>query len=151
MAPVEPSTPVPRSTSRARIVVDDRLWFDAREITWRFTPSGGPGGQHANRTHTRAEVELDLAASPSLDDATRARLVRRLGPVVRISADEHRSQRRNRDEALGRLVAVLAEANHVPRTRRPTRPGRGATERRLTAKREHSERKASRRKPDAHD
>lgn len=150
MTPVDPA-PIPRPDGRARVVVDDRLWIDAREITWRFTPSGGPGGQHANRSHTRAEAEIDLSSSPSLDEPTRARLIRRLGPIVRVSADEHRSQRRNRDEAVRRLVSMLADANHVPRTRRATRPGKGATERRLSAKREHSERKAARRRPDAHD
>ncbi len=130
-----------------RIVVDDRLTIDGDEIVWRFMPSGGPGGQHANRSHTRAEAALDLAGSPTLDEATKMRLVARLGPVVRVTADEHRSQRRNRDAAVERLVEMLARANKVARRRRATSPGRGATERRLSAKREHSQRKADRRRP----
>ncbi len=139
--------PVSPRRARDRIVVDDRLTIDGDEITWRFSPSGGPGGQHANRSHTRAEATLDLAGSPTLDETTRTRLVARLGPVVRVSADEHRSQRRNRDAAIERLVDILSRANRVARRRRPTSPGRGATERRLTAKREHSQRKADRRRP----
>ncbi len=130
-----------------RIVVDQWLTIDAAEIEWRFSPSGGPGGQHANRAHTRVEARYDISASPTLDDATRHRLVARLGPTIRVVADEHRSQLRNRQEARDRLVAMLAAANHVPRRRRPTRPSASQRQRRLNTKREDSERKARRRRP----
>src|SRR5947209_3177719 len=73
------------------------------ELEWRFTPSGGPGGQHANRSNTRVEVRFDVATSPSLGERQRARLLERLGPTVRVVADDERSQARNRALALERL------------------------------------------------
>jgi ribosome-associated protein len=115
------------------------------ELEWRFTPSGGPGGQHANRSNTRAEVRFDVAASPSLLEVHRARLLERLGPVVRVVADDERSQLRNRDLALGRLQARLAEALRVERTRRPTAPTRGSKLRRLETKKRRSDVKKMRR------
>jgi ribosome-associated protein len=120
------------------------------ELEWKFTPSGGPGGQHANRSNTRAEVRFDVEASPSLLDVHRARLLERLGPVVRVVADDERSQLRNRDLALERLRARLADALRVQRTRRPTAPTRASTQRRLEQKRRRSDIKRSRRPgPDA--
>jgi ribosome-associated protein len=115
------------------------------ELSWRFTPAGGPGGQHANRSATRAEVSFDVAASPSLDEAQRARLVQRLGPVVQVAADDERSQYRNRALALERLRRRLAAALHQPPARRATRPSRGAVERRLQAKQRRSTLKRGRR------
>jgi ribosome-associated protein len=118
------------------------------ELEWKFTPSGGPGGQHANRSNTRAEVRFDVEASPSLLDVHRARLLERLGPVVRVVADDERSQLRNRDLALERLRGRLAEALRVQRTRRPTAPTRASTQRRLEQKRRRSDIKRSRRPPE---
>src|SRR5271168_3011971 len=77
------------------------------EISWRATTSGGPGGQHANRTLSRVEVQFDVAASQSLGPRQRARLIERVGPIVRASASETRSQTRNRELALQRLAAKL--------------------------------------------
>ncbi|MDH4146776.1 MAG: alternative ribosome rescue aminoacyl-tRNA hydrolase ArfB [Acidimicrobiia bacterium] len=127
------------------IVVTDALRIDAGELDWRFTTSGGPGGQHANRNATRAEVRWDVAGSPSIGEDVRRRLVAKLGPVVVAAADESRSQLRNRELAQERLVAKLAAALVVPRTRRATRPGRGAVERRLTSKKRRAQTKRSRR------
>ncbi len=121
------------------------------ELEWRFTPSGGPGGQHANRSNTRAEVKFDVVASESLLDVHRARLVERLGPVVRVVADDERSQLRNRELALERLRARLAEALRVERTRRPTAPTRGAKMRRLETKKQRSTLKRLRRPPERGD
>lgn len=118
----------------------------AQELQWRFGPSGGPGGQHANRAHTRAEVRFDIAASTAFTEAQRERLLARLGPVVTVSVDEERSQLRNRRIARERLRLRLDGALRVERPRRPTRPGRGAVERRLEAKRRQSERKQQRRR-----
>jgi ribosome-associated protein len=118
------------------------------ELEWKFTASGGPGGQHANRSNTRAEVRFDVAASPSLLEVHRERLVQRLGPVVRVVADDERSQLRNRDLALERLRARLAEALRVERTRRPTAPTRGSKLRRLESKKRRSDIKRMRRPPD---
>jgi ribosome-associated protein len=118
------------------------------ELEWRFTASGGPGGQHANRSNTRAEVRFDVAASPSLSDVHRERLVQRLGPVVRVVADDERSQLRNRDLALERLRGRLAEALRVERTRRPTAPTRTSQQRRLESKKRRSDVKRLRRPPE---
>ncbi|MGH9074304.1 MAG: peptide chain release factor-like protein, partial [Acidimicrobiales bacterium] len=92
------------------------------ELEWRYTTSGGPGGQHANRSETRVEVRLDVAASPSLGPRQRARLIERLGPTVRAVAADSRSQAQNRALALERLRARLADGLRVERPRRPTVP-----------------------------
>ncbi len=128
--------------------VNDRLVIPADELEWRYSTSGGPGGQHANTSNTRAEVVFDIDGSPSLDDDTRQRLQARFGRRLAVSADDTRSQLRNRELAAQRLAARLASALVVARKRRPTRPGRGAEERRLADKRRRSERKATRRGPD---
>jgi len=117
----------------------------AHELTWIFGPSGGPGGQHANRAHTRAEVRFDVEASGSLSQYQRQRIIDRLGSVVIVSADDERSQLRNRRLALDRLRQKLAGALRVETPRRPTRPGRCAVERRLDAKRRQAARKRDRR------
>jgi ribosome-associated protein len=116
-----------------------------RELEWRFGPSGGPGGQHANRSHTRAELRFDVEASGALTERQRARLLDRLGPVVRVVADEERSQKRNRDLALRRLRLRLAGALHEAPTRRATRPSKAAKQRRLDAKRRRADTKQARR------
>jgi ribosome-associated protein len=121
--------------------------IDLDELEWKFTASGGPGGQHANRSNTRVEVRFDIAASPSLTDEQRVRLRAKVGDVVRVVADDERSQARNRAVALDRLRSRLAEALYVPRARRPTKKSKSAQERRLQDKREQSERKAARRAP----
>ena len=115
------------------------------ELEWRFSASGGPGGQHANTANTRAEVRFDVAGSPSLGDAQRARLLSRFGPLVRVVASDERSQIRNRTLALERLADRLAEGLHVERPRRPTRPTAGSERRRLEEKRRRAHLKRQRR------
>ena len=122
--------------------------IDVAELSWRFTPSGGPGGQHANRSSTRAEVTFDVAASPSLTSWQRQRLLDRLGPTVVVAADDERSQLRNRRLAQERLRQRLADALFVEPPRRPTRPSRGSVERRLDAKRQRASIKKWRRQRD---
>jgi ribosome-associated protein len=117
------------------------------EITWRATTPGGPGGQHANRTASRVEVSFDVAASAVLGPRQRARLLERIGPVVRASASESRSQARNRDVALERLAERLRDALRVTPDRRPTRPSRTSMARRVEAKRRRGETKRTRRRP----
>src|SRR6202789_2129301 len=96
-----------------RVAGDDTLHVQGgmgiplSEITWRATTSGGPGGQHANRTLSRVEVQFDVDASATLGPRQRARLREKLGPVVRASSSESRSQVRNRELALQRLAAKL--------------------------------------------
>lgn len=132
---------------RDDVVVGDRLIIPAAELTWRFSPSGGPGGQHANTSNTRAEVTFDIAASAVLSTSQRHTLTNRFGPRLSIAVDETRSQTRNRQIALDRLATRLADALRPRRPRRATKPGRGAKERRLQAKRRRSQLKAGRRRP----
>ncbi len=127
------------------IRVSSSLAVPASELQFRFTPSGGPGGQHANKVSTRVELRFDVAGSPSLGPRQRARLLERLGPEIRIAVDDERSQLRNRQLAVERFRSRVADALHVEKPRRPTRPSRGAKERRLQEKRRLSERKRNRR------
>jgi ribosome-associated protein len=121
------------------------------EITWRATTSGGPGGQHANRTLSRVEVEFDVGASSVLGPRQRQRLLDRVGPVVRASAAETRSQARNRQLALERLASRIDAALRVEAPRRPTRPTKSSQVRRVEAKRRRSEVKRRRRRPGDYD
>jgi ribosome-associated protein len=129
------------------LVVSRSCRIPLDELEWRFSASGGPGGQHANTSNTRAEVRFDVANSPSLGPRQRARLLEKLGPVVRVVADDERSQMRNRELAQQRLAARLAEALKVERPRVATRPSLGAKNRRLESKRRTSERKRLRGRP----
>lgn len=115
------------------------------ELEWRFTASGGPGGQHANKAATRVELLFDVEASTALGPRQRARLLEKLGPVVRVVAADERSQTRNRDIALERFKERLAQALEIETPRRPTRPTRASKERRLQSKARRSAIKHSRR------
>ncbi|NLV56138.1 MAG: aminoacyl-tRNA hydrolase [Acidimicrobiales bacterium] len=127
--------------------VDDRVTIPGWELVEVFTPSGGPGGQHANRSSTRVELRFEVEASSALTPAQKRLVASRLGASVRVVADDERSQARNRALARERLAASVAAAL-VPRRRRvATRPTRGSRERRLDDKRQRSERKAARRPP----
>jgi ribosome-associated protein len=117
------------------------------EVRLRTSRSGGPGGQHANTSETRVEAVFDVEASTTLSTAQKRRLVARLGPVVRAVAQDERSQARNRELALERLGAKLAEGLHVTRTRVPTTATKAARERRLEAKRRRSRVKRARGTP----
>ena len=103
------------------------------QVRWRFGPSGGPGGQPANRAHTRVEAEVDLRTARGIEAEVRDRLVTKLGPVIRVVVDQHRSQARNRERALDEVEKRLCEALVEAAPRKPTRPRRGAVERRLEA------------------
>ena len=127
--------------------VSRSLAIPLAELEWRFSGSGGPGGQHANTANTRAEVRFDVAGSPSLGPRQRARLLERLGPSVRVVASDERSQARNRQLALDRLAARLAAALRVERTRVPTKPSAASVRRRQEAKRRQSQRKRLRTPP----
>lgn len=127
--------------------VSRTLAIPLAEIEWRAGPSGGPGGQHANRTASRVEVWFDVRRSQVLGPRQRARLLQQLGPVVRASAGDDRSQARNRQLAQARLAARIAGALAVATPRRPTRPTAGSKERRLRDKRRRSEVKRGRRGP----
>jgi ribosome-associated protein len=117
------------------------------ELEWRFTGSGGPGGQHANTSNTRVELVFDIAASESLGPRHRARLLDRLGSRVRVVASERRSQLQNRELALERLRDRLANALHIEPPRVATRPSRASKRARVEQKRRQGERKRTRRAP----
>jgi ribosome-associated protein len=127
--------------------INERLALPLAEIELRTSRSSGPGGQHANVTASRVEAVFDVAASGGLDDAQRARLMERLGPVVTAVAQDARGQSRNRELALRRLAQKLAAGLRVQRTRRPTKPTRAAGKRRLEQKRRTAEKKSARRRP----
>ena len=111
------------------------------EVEFRTSRSSGPGGQHAQKTETRVEALLDVERSEALSDVQKRRVVARRGPVLRAVAQDERSQLRNRELALDRLVAQLREALRVPRKRRATKPSQAAVERRLQEKRRRSQTK----------
>lgn len=117
------------------------------ELEWRFSASGGPGGQHANTANTRVELVFDIAGSGVLGPRQRARLIEKLGSGLRIVVSDERSQARNRQLALERLAERLDEALRVDTPRRPTVPTRASRERRLRAKQLRSTRKLERRAP----
>src|SRR3954471_1193240 len=115
------------------------------ELEWRFTGRGGPGGQGAHPTHTKVELRFDVLKSEALGPRQRARLLERVGPVVRIVASDERSQLRNRELALHRLKERLADALHVDAPRRPTRPTKASKAERVDVKRHRGEIKRLRR------
>ncbi|HUR77160.1 MAG TPA: alternative ribosome rescue aminoacyl-tRNA hydrolase ArfB [Acidimicrobiales bacterium] len=114
------------------------------ELVWRFSASGGPGGQHVNTANTRVELVFDIANSPSLGPRQRARLLEKLGASVRVVASHERSQLRNREEARRRLAERLSSALQVDRPRVKTRATKSSVERRLESKRRTAQIKARR-------
>ena len=134
-----------------------RFQLPEDELSEKFILTGGPGGQHVNRTATGVQLRFDVAATSRLDDAVKQRLLRLAGSradssgVITIEARTHRSQLRNREEARGRLTALIEQALKEPRRRIATRPSRAAKERRLAAKRHRGEIKQKRGDPGADD
>ena len=118
------------------------------EIELRTSRSSGPGGQHANVTASRVEAVFDVAASATLSDTQKARVTARLGPRVTASAQDTRSQLRNRELALQRLAERLGHALEVRRPRTATRPTKASKARRVDAKKRRGSIKQDRRKPD---
>jgi ribosome-associated protein len=127
--------------------VTPELAVPLAEIEIRTSRSSGPGGQHANVTASRVEAVFEIGASSVLTDEQRARLAVRHGARITATAQDSRSQSRNRELALERLRDKLAGALTVRRARHRTRPGRAVRERRLEAKRRTAERKRGRRPP----
>ena len=131
------------------------LIIPASELSWRFSRSSGPGGQHVNTSDSRVELSWNVAGSAALSDGQRTMLISRLGRrliagVITVTASERRSQLRNREIALGKLADLVAEglapeAAH----RRPTKPTRGSDRRRLATKQQRSETKRQRQRPSA--
>ena len=132
---------------RESIQVTRSVLLPVSEIETRVSRSSGPGGQHAQKSSTRVEALFDVEASSALTDAQKRRVVERAGPVIRAVAQDERSQLRNRELAIERLVDKLRDALAVPRTRVPTAPTRSSSERRLEGKRQRSRTKQLRRPP----
>jgi ribosome-associated protein len=125
--------------------VSRSLVIPLEEFEWRFSGSGGPGGQHANTSNTRVECVFSIATSPSLGPRQREKLLARFGPVLRVVAADERSQLRNRDLALRRMSERLAAGLVEERRRISTKPTRASKERRLQTKRVRSATKQQRR------
>ena len=122
------------SGQRATRRVTRSVVLPLAEIELRVSRSSGPGGQHANKTESRVEAVFDVEASSALTDVQKRRVTAKAGPIVRAVAQDERSQLRNRELAIDRLVARLAEALRVERKRVPTKPSRAAKEQRLESK-----------------
>ncbi|MFO7541619.1 MAG: alternative ribosome rescue aminoacyl-tRNA hydrolase ArfB [Thiobacillus sp.] len=127
------------------IRVNAQIALDEREIQEDFVRASGPGGQNVNKVSTAVQLRFDVARSPSLPDPVRARLIalagRRLTQdgVLILLAERYRSQRRNRDDALERLIELIREACEVDKPRRPTRPTLASGKRRLDSKQRRGE------------
>ena len=133
------------------MVVNARVAIPLAEVELRTSRSSGPGGQHANVTASRVEAVFDVSASRALSEEDKRRVRARAGPRLTASAQDTRSQSRNRELALERLRERLGSALAVKRARRPTKPGRAARERRLESKRRASALKRGRRRPSMDD
>jgi ribosome-associated protein len=132
---------------RESIRVTRSVVLPLAEIELRFSRSSGPGGQHANTAETRVEALLDVEASTALSAAQKRRVIAKAGPVLRAVAQDERSQWRNRELAVERLVEVLRAALKVERRRVATRPTAASRERRLESKKRRSQTKRLRRPP----
>jgi ribosome-associated protein len=133
------------------IRVTPAIGIDESELHFDFVRSSGPGGQNVNKVATAVQLRFDAAHSPSLSEEVRRRLVRIAGKkvttegVLVITARRHRTQQKNRDDAVNRLVELVRRASVVPKARRKTRPTRASKQRRLVEKRWKSETKRTRR------
>ena len=126
------------------IRITDRISIEERELEERFVRASGPGGQNVNKLSSAVQLRFDVRRSPSLTTDVRLRLERMAGRrltrdgVLVIMAQRHRTQERNRQDALDRLKELIQAASIAPTPRRPTRPTRGSKERRLASKKNRS-------------
>jgi ribosome-associated protein len=132
--------------------INDQVSIPLAELSFRFSRSGGPGGQHVQKSSTRVELLFDVANSPSLSDAQRSQVLKRLAGyvdttgVLHLTSQSERSQLRNREAVISRFRSMMREALKRRKRRRPTRPTARSRERRLRKKRERSQKKRERRK-----
>ena len=122
------------------IAITDTIVLDESELSFSFIRASGPGGQNVNKVSSAVQMRFDARRSPSLTDEVSARLQKLAGSrltldgVIVITAGRHRTQERNRADAIGRLVGLIAKAAAAPVKRRPTRPTKASRQRRLDAK-----------------
>lgn len=132
------------------IRITGNLSIDEREIGLDFIRASGPGGQNVNKLSTAVQLRFDVRNSPSLQDDVRTRLERLAGSrltregVLVLTAQRFRTQERNREDAIERLVELIRQATHKPKPRRPTKPSKAAKEKRLQGKARRSRIKAGR-------
>lgn len=137
-------------TDQDALTIAPGLHIPVTELQFRFSRSGGPGGQHVNRSETRVELLFDVANSPSLSDVQRERILARLDHVIdqegvlHLTSSESRSQHQNREAVIARFRNLLQAALRRRKVRRPTRPSLAAVERRLEEKRRRSVKKKRR-------
>jgi ribosome-associated protein len=149
----EPPTNDPRDRIRPADAVEigRKAWASPTRIHWKFTRSGGPGGQHVNTASTRAECRIALEDIGGVHPEAIQRIRAQAGHLlvastdeIRVVSQEHRSQSQNRTACIARLRALVEACEFPPKTRRKTKPTRGSKERRLKSKREHSQKKQNR-------
>ena len=134
-----------------QLKVTEDFVIEGHELEWRFSTSSGPGGQHANRAQTRVEVRWNVIASTAGTMQQRDVLSERFGEVIVIRVETHRSQKRNREEALDRLADRILNGLQVPRSRKGTRPSRAAKRKRVDAKARRGRLKQQRKRPNLDD
>lgn len=133
-----------RGQGVGEIRINSRISLDEREVSFSFIRASGPGGQNVNKVASAVQLRFDVRHSPSLPEAVRQRLERLAGRrlsqdgVLVLTAQQHRSQERNREDALARLAALIREAAVAPKARRPTKPTLGSKQRRLESKSKRS-------------
>lgn len=134
------------------IPINVQVQIPLAELSFRFSTSSGPGGQHVNKSATKVTLLFDVANSPSLSEAVRARLLKKLANrldkegVLQLHVQSSRSQHRNRDTAVALLQQLLADALKKQKKRRRTKPSAAAQEKRLAEKKKRGKRKQERRK-----
>jgi ribosome-associated protein len=137
------------------VPVNERVTLDDAEILIEAVRAGGPGGQNVNKVATAVRLRFDVSGSPSLPEDVRARLTRLAGKrlaadgFLTIQAQRHRTQERNREDAIERLAELIRQACEIPRARRPTRPTAASKRRRLDEKRQRGQTKEGRRRLDS--
>ncbi len=142
--PSEPESRNPGALGDDLLHINDEVSIPQAELSFRFSRSSGPGGQHVQKSSTRVELLFDVANSPSLTDAQRARVMGRLAGyidsigVLHLTSQSERSQLRNREEAIGRFESLLRQALKRRKRRRPTRPTAASREQRLRKKKQRS-------------